>query len=128
MNDNGHCVSQKSEAHLLWAHAFIGIFIDAALFGTPIWVIYKNMRFGSQAIKVILVFCVGLVAIVVGIIRLGFMMTTDFGVDTLVTCLVLFAATDIFPAGLTRWAELRFGYRLNCTLDSGAAASLLFSL
>lgn len=82
MNSNGHCVSQKSEAHLLWAHAFIGIFIDAALFGTPIWVIYKNMRFSSQAIKVILVFCVSLVAIVVGIIRLSFMMTTDFGVDT----------------------------------------------
>ncbi|KAF5585220.1 uncharacterized protein FSUBG_12523 [Fusarium subglutinans] len=82
MKPNRHCVSQKSEAHLLWAHSFIGILIDAALFGIPIWIIYKNMRFGSQAIKVILVFCVGLVAIVVGIIRLGFMMTTDFGVDT----------------------------------------------
>ncbi|CZR46044.1 uncharacterized protein FPRO_11491 [Fusarium proliferatum ET1] len=82
MKPDRHCVSQKVEAHMLWAHAFIGIFIDAALFGIPIWVIYKNMRFGSQAIKVILVFCVGLVAIVVGIIRLGFMMTTDFGVDT----------------------------------------------
>ncbi|KAF5968923.1 integral membrane protein [Fusarium bulbicola] len=82
MKPDRHCVNQKAEAHLLWAHSFIGIFIDAALFGIPIWIIYKNMRFGSQAIKVILVFCVGLVAIVVGIIRLGFMMTTDFGVDT----------------------------------------------
>ncbi|KAF5655335.1 integral membrane protein [Fusarium sp. NRRL 25303] len=82
MKQNRNCVSQKVEAHMLWAHSIIGIFIDAALFGIPIWVIYKNMRFGSQAIKVILVFCVGLVAIVVGIIRLGFMMTTDFGVDT----------------------------------------------
>ncbi|KAG7406890.1 hypothetical protein Forpi1262_v018259 [Fusarium oxysporum f. sp. raphani] len=34
------------------------------------------------AIKVILVFCVGLAAIVMGILRLGFMITTDFAVDT----------------------------------------------
>lgn len=113
---------------MLWAHAFIGIFIDAALFGIPIWIIYKNMRFGSQAIKVILVFCVGLVAIVVGIIRLGFMMTTDFGVDTLVPYLGSFTPTNIFLAGLTKWAELPFGCQLNYTLASGAAASQLFNL
>ncbi|KAL9563994.1 hypothetical protein ACKAV7_011854 [Fusarium commune] len=82
MNPDRNCVSQKSEAHLMWAHAFIGILIDAALFGLPIWVIHKNMTFGSKAIKVILVFCVGLAAIVMGILRLGFMITTDFAVDT----------------------------------------------
>ncbi|KAI1041808.1 hypothetical protein LB505_008449, partial [Fusarium chuoi] len=82
MKQNRNCVSTEVEAHMLWAHSIIGISIDAALFGIPIWVIYKNMRFGSQAIKVILVFCIGLLSIVVGIIRLGFMMTTDFGIDT----------------------------------------------
>ncbi|KAF4342273.1 integral membrane protein [Fusarium beomiforme] len=82
MNPDRHCVSQTVEAHVLWAHAFIGVLIDAALFGMPIWVIYKNMTFGSKAIKVILVFCVGLVAIIIGIVRICFMMTTDFAVDT----------------------------------------------
>lgn len=102
MKQNRNCVSTEVEAHMLWAHSIIGISIDAALFGIPIWVIYKNMRFGSQAIKVILVFCIGLLSIVVGIIRLGFMMTTDFGIDTLVPYLGSFAPTDSFLAGLTK--------------------------
>ncbi|KAH7132693.1 hypothetical protein EDB81DRAFT_805373 [Dactylonectria macrodidyma] len=82
MKPDRNCVSQEKEAHLMWAHAIVGIFIDAALFGLPIWVIRNKMTFGSKAIKVILVFCVGLFAIIMGILRLGFMVTTDFAVDT----------------------------------------------
>lgn len=73
----------------MWAHAIVGIFIDAALFGLPVWVIRNKMAFGSKAVKVILVFCVGLFAIITGILRLGFMVTTDFRVDTSVAVSVL---------------------------------------
>ncbi|KAM6523077.1 hypothetical protein FSOLCH5_003696 [Fusarium solani] len=82
MKPDRNCVSHEREAHLMWAHAIVGIFIDAALFGLPIWVIRNKMTFGSKAVKVILVFCVGLFAIIMGILRLGFMVTTDFAVDT----------------------------------------------
>ncbi|KAM0421382.1 hypothetical protein ACHAPT_010917 [Fusarium lateritium] len=67
---------------MMWAHAIVGIFIDGALFGLPIWVIRNKMAAGAKAVKVILVFCVGLFAVMTGIIRLGFMVTTDFSVNT----------------------------------------------
>ncbi|KAL5585893.1 hypothetical protein FOVSG1_013585 [Fusarium oxysporum f. sp. vasinfectum] len=82
MKPDRKCVSPEMESHLMWSHAIVGVFIDAALFGLPIWIIRKRMTFGSEAVKVILVFCVGLFAIIMGILRLGFMITTDFGVDT----------------------------------------------
>ncbi|KAH7011102.1 hypothetical protein EDB80DRAFT_384116 [Ilyonectria destructans] len=82
MKPDRNCVAHEEEAHLMWAHAIVGVFIDAALFGLPIWVIRNKMTFGSKAIQVILVFCVGLFAIIMGILRLGFMVTTDFAVDT----------------------------------------------
>lgn len=77
-----NCIDRKKEAYFIWAHAIIGIFIDAALFGLPIWVIRKKMVFGFKAVKVILVFCVGLFVIITGIIRLGILVTTDFSVDS----------------------------------------------
>jgi hypothetical protein len=89
MKPDRNCVSHEREAHLMWAHAIVGIFIDAALFGLPIWVIRNKMTFGSKAVKVILVFCVGLFAIIMGILRLGFMVTTDFAVDTFVAFFAL---------------------------------------
>ncbi|KAJ4217030.1 hypothetical protein NW757_014650 [Fusarium falciforme] len=67
---------------MMWAHAIVDIFIDAALFGLPVWVIRNKMAAGAKAIKVILVFCVGLFAIMTGIIRLGFMVTTEFSTNT----------------------------------------------
>ncbi|EGU73458.1 hypothetical protein FOXB_16031 [Fusarium oxysporum f. sp. conglutinans Fo5176] len=82
MKPDRKCVSPEMESHLMWSHAIVGIFIDAALFGLPIGVIRKRMTFSSKAVQVILVFCVGLFAIVMGILRIGFMVTTDFAVDT----------------------------------------------
>ena len=72
---------------MMWAHAIVGIFIDGALFALPIWVIRNKMAAGAKAIKVILVFCVGLFAIMTGIIRLSFIVTTDFSVNTFVAWL-----------------------------------------
>ncbi|KPM34656.1 hypothetical protein AK830_g11913 [Neonectria ditissima] len=78
------CISKDIEAHMMWAHSIISICTDAALFSLPIWVIYSKMTFGSKAVKVILVFCVGLFAIITGVVRFGFIVTTDFATNTFV--------------------------------------------
>lgn len=70
---------------MIFTHAGIGVGIDIALFGLPIWVIYRKMTFGSKAIKVVLVFCVGLFTIITGITRLAMVVTNDFSVNTSVS-------------------------------------------
>ncbi|KAH7011944.1 hypothetical protein EDB80DRAFT_407559 [Ilyonectria destructans] len=76
------CISKDTEAHMMWSHSIISIVADIALFSLPIWVIHRKMTFGSKAVKVILVFCVGLIAIVMGVVRFGFIVTTDFSTNT----------------------------------------------
>ncbi|KAH7149695.1 hypothetical protein B0J13DRAFT_312862 [Dactylonectria estremocensis] len=76
------CISKDVEAHMMWAHSIVSIVADIALFGLPIWVIHRKMTFGSKAVKVILVFCVGLFAIIMGCVRFGFIITTDFSTNT----------------------------------------------
>lgn len=63
---------------MMWTQCIVGICVDLALFGLPVWVIQNKMIRGSKAFKVILVFCVGLFAIITGIVRFGFIITTDY--------------------------------------------------
>ncbi|KAH8588625.1 hypothetical protein B0O99DRAFT_356819 [Bisporella sp. PMI_857] len=77
-----NCVSTESNELMMNAHAIIGIIIDVALMALPIWVIYKNTIFSWKMLQVFLVFCVGIFAIVTGIVRLYFMKTMDFAVDS----------------------------------------------
>ena len=67
---------------MMWTHVIVGICIDIALFVLPIWVIRSKMTFGTKAIKVMLVFCVGLFVIITGVVRFGIIVTTDFAVNT----------------------------------------------
>ena len=48
----------------------------------PIWVVSSTMRLSAKTVQVILVFSVGTVAVITGIIRLIVMIRTDFSVDT----------------------------------------------
>ncbi|KAH6985375.1 hypothetical protein EDB80DRAFT_224283 [Ilyonectria destructans] len=74
---NRNCVSNEAGIQLMWAYSIIGICIDLALLGLPIWVIHTNMTLSSKAVRVILIFCISLFAVITGVVRLGFMITTD---------------------------------------------------
>lgn len=67
----------------MWAHCIVGICIDLFLFGAPIWVIRSNMmKFNKKTVKVMLVFGIGLLAILTGIIRFIFIHSTNFAENT----------------------------------------------
>jgi hypothetical protein len=66
----------------MWTHASIGIAVDMAIIALPIWVVHSSMMFSAKAVRVVLVFCVGIFASITGIVRLAIMTRTDFAVDT----------------------------------------------
>lgn len=63
-------------------HAVVGIMADLVLMALPIWVIYTKMMFSRKKFQVILVFSVGVFVVVTGIVRLYYMKTLDFAVDS----------------------------------------------
>ncbi|KAF3014696.1 hypothetical protein E8E14_005691 [Neopestalotiopsis sp. 37M] len=76
------CLSKRSEIYMMWAHSSSGIVIDVALFCLPIWVVRSNMMSTAKAVRVALIFCVGIFAVITGIIRLSIIVRLDFSVDT----------------------------------------------
>lgn len=76
------CVSKDQEARVMYANSGVGVAIDVTLLVLPITVIFRNMRLSAKMVRVVLVFCVGIFAIITGIVRLAIMTTTDFATDT----------------------------------------------
>ena len=62
-------------------HTCVTIFVDVALFVLPIWVINAKMMKSSKKYKVMLVFSVGLLAVIAAIVRLIYICTYDFYAD-----------------------------------------------
>lgn len=81
-NQGDHCRSPAANNTMMKAHAITGIILDLALLVTTIWVLYDKMIFNKRAIQVMMVFSVGIFAIVTGIVRLYLMCTLDFTTDS----------------------------------------------
>lgn len=67
---------------MMWTHASIGIAVDFALLALPIWVVHSKMIWSAKTIRVILIFCIGLFAVITGIVRLSIMVNTNFAIDS----------------------------------------------
>lgn len=75
------CMSGDAVDAMMTSHAILGIVIDITLVALPIWVIYSNMIFSKRKFRVILIFAVGIFAIVTGLVRFVLIRTTPFNID-----------------------------------------------
>lgn len=71
----------EAERTMMVAHQVIGLILDFALMGLPIWVVYTKMLFSQRAFQVIMVFSAGIFVIVTGCIRLVMLESSLFLAD-----------------------------------------------
>ncbi|CAG9945618.1 unnamed protein product [Clonostachys rosea f. rosea IK726] len=89
-NPNRHCKSFNAEFSVMIFHAGMGILIDASILALPIWIVFRKMKFSPKMVRVVLIFCVGALSIIAGILRLNYSLinvdadiTYNIGVMTL---------------------------------------------
>ncbi|CAG9981844.1 unnamed protein product [Clonostachys byssicola] len=88
-NPDRQCSSPANEHTVMLFHTGMGIFVDVCMLVLPISVVYRKMKFSPKTVRVILIFCVGLVSVIAGIVRLTFILgnyvdvTWSFGVGSL---------------------------------------------
>lgn len=82
--ENRDCMDKADERKIFWAHGITGVAIDVGLLALPISLIFRVMKLSGQRMQVLLVFCVGIVALVAGVMRLAYSIMIDFTVDTYV--------------------------------------------
>lgn len=76
------CKSPKADNHIVEGHIAVGNVVDLFILLLPVWLACTNMLRSKRMIQVILVFCVGILAVGLGIVRLTLILTVDFTVDT----------------------------------------------
>ncbi|OLN82298.1 hypothetical protein CCHL11_10178 [Colletotrichum chlorophyti] len=99
------CRDKRDEYRMMLAHAIISIFVDCMLVALPIWVVSSYVKMGVKAIQILLVFSLGIFAVVTGIVRFYIITTTNFNENTTYKMLKCAAWTD---------AELHVGLWVGC--------------
>jgi hypothetical protein len=84
MNPKRQCIPKSEEAKMFYANVFTIVAIDIGLLALPIWLVWSTMKFSGKRFQVILVFFVGIFAVIAGIVHMILIVTTDFAVDTYV--------------------------------------------
>ncbi|KAI1662545.1 hypothetical protein F4813DRAFT_1554 [Daldinia decipiens] len=73
-----NCVDPNIHNSMMVAHGIVGVVIDVILLILPIWMICANMLWSKKMIPIILVFSVGLSAVVIGAGRVVIISKLDF--------------------------------------------------
>ncbi|CAI6014129.1 unnamed protein product [Clonostachys chloroleuca] len=79
-NPKRDCKGFNAESPIATFHAGMGIFIDASILALPIWIVFRKMKFSPKMVRVVLIFCVGALSIIAGVLRLIYSLL-DFEAD-----------------------------------------------
>ncbi|OHW94920.1 integral membrane protein [Colletotrichum incanum] len=103
------CRDKREERSMMLAHAIICIFVDFMLLVLPLWVVTNYLKMGVRAVQILLVFSLGIFAVVTGVVRFSIIVTTNFNVNTTYKMLPVAAWTD---------AELHVGLWMDTTIST----------
>ncbi|KXJ86158.1 hypothetical protein Micbo1qcDRAFT_153343 [Microdochium bolleyi] len=130
MTPGAQCVTPVQLDQMMTGHAVLGIIFDVVLMGLPIWVIYTKMLWSRKMFQVIAVFSVGIFVVITGLIRLYYIKTMDWKVDSTFKMATIGVWTDLeshiglwcgcFPALQPIIRVVAFKMGLRSTLDSYA--------
>ncbi|CAG9983504.1 unnamed protein product [Clonostachys byssicola] len=98
-NPNRECKSFNAELSVMIFHAAMGIFIDMSILALPIWIVFRKMKFSPKMVRVVLIFCVGALSIIAGVLRLIYhvlnfdadmyvytlQLSSDLNIETIIT-------------------------------------------
>lgn len=76
------CKDKRDEQSMIFAYAIICILVDCMLVALPLWVVLSYVKMGVKSIQILLIFSLGIFAVVTGIVRFVIIVTTDFNVNT----------------------------------------------
>ncbi|CAH0040134.1 unnamed protein product [Clonostachys rhizophaga] len=93
--ENRECMDKADERKIFWAHGITGVAIDLGLLALPISLIFRVMKLSGQRMQVLLVFCVGIVALVAGVMRVAYSIMIDFTVDTTYKIFIIVVWVDL---------------------------------
>lgn len=66
---------------MMVGHIAVGVIVDIILLFLPVWILYSKMLRSKRMTQAMLVFCVGALAVGLGITRLVINIILDFTID-----------------------------------------------